>query len=141
MRPLTFVNGVIFGSAASLGAVLGVVLFFRWVMRIDPTLDQTVVQSDLPLGDLVEDMLIFSALAAVAGLGFWGELRARSWRGAVDGLLAVGLAAAMIHFFADPAVRLVDYAWLALTALVVGSILIVLRRLGATRYLSRRLGE
>lgn len=141
MRPLTFVNGVIFGSTAALGAVLGIVLFFRWVMRLDPSLDQTVVQSDLPLSGLVEDMAIFCALAGIAGLGFWGELLAKPWRGVADGALTLGLAAAAIFFFADPEARLVAYARLAFTALAFGLLITFLRRVGLMRQLRRWLGE
>ena len=141
MRPQTFVNGVIFGSAAALGAVLGVVLLFRWFMRIDPSLDQTVVQSDLPLTSLVVDMALFCALAAVAGLAFWGELAAKPWRLAMDGLLGFCLVAAAIFFFADPDARLAAYAQLAFAALVFGLLFAVLRRFGLMRHLTRWLGE
>ncbi|HSC47710.1 MAG TPA: hypothetical protein VLG68_06470 [Gammaproteobacteria bacterium] len=141
MRPLTFVNGVLFGSTASLGAVLGVVLLFRWVMRLDTSLDQTVVQSNLPLGSLVEYMAVFSALAAVAGLGFWGELTAKPWRGLVDGLLGFCLTAAAIFFFADPDARLAAFAQLACVALVVGLLYTALRRFGLGQYLTRWLGD
>lgn len=141
MRPLTFVNGVIFGSAGALGAVLGIVLFFRWVMRIDPSLDQTVVQSDLPLGSLVEDMLIFCALASLAGLGFWGELLRKPWRAAVDILLGLGIAATAVFFFADPDVRATAYARLGVAALALALGFVVLRRFGLLQYLRRWLGE
>jgi len=141
MRPQTFVNGVIFGSAAALGVVLGVVLLFRGFMRIDPSLDQTVVQSELPLASLVVDMALLCALTAVAGLAFWGELAAKPWRSAMDGFLGFCLAAAAIFFFADPDARLAAYARLALITLVLGLLFVVLRRSGLMRYLTRWLGE
>ena len=101
MRPLAFINGVILGSAASLGGAIAVILFFRWVMTLDATLDQTVVQGHLPLGALAADMFLFLALTAVAALAFLGELRERRWRAAADLGLAAALTAVFIWFFAE----------------------------------------
>lgn len=141
MRPLAFINGVILGSAGSLAAVLGVILFFRWVMVQDPSLDQTVVQSHLPLGQLLRDMGVFTLLTAAALAGFWGELRQRSWRGAADFVLAVTLSAVFVYFFAAPASQLADFAFLALVAAVVAFLYKLARWAGLLARLQRWLGE
>lgn len=141
MRPLTFINGVIFGSAAALGAVLAIIIFFRWVLTQDNTLDQTVVSSDLPLGELLRDMLIFMGLTALSGAAFLGELLRRPWRGAVDYLMAVALVAVIVFFFADPATRPRDMALLALTAALGAVLLTALGRMGFLQRISAWLGD
>lgn len=138
---MTFVNGVLLGSAGALASVLGVILFFRWVMVGDATLDQTVVQSDLPLGALVRDMCIFTVLALLALVAFWGELRDRRWRLAADWLLSLALAGVILWFFAEPGLRLRDFTVLA--ALGCAGVLIygIFSRLGWVARLSRWLGD
>ncbi len=132
MRPLAFINGVILGSAGSLGGAIGVILFFRWVMTLDSSLDQTVVVGHLPLAALVTDMSLFLALTALAALAFWGELRERRWRAGADLALAAGLAAVFIWFFADAATRARDFLLLAFAAVAAAAALSVAWRLGLT---------
>ena len=141
MRPMTFINGVIFGSAAALGAVLLLIIFFRWVLTQDASLDQSVVLSSLPLGELLRDALLFLALGALAGAGFCGELLRKPWRGAVDYLLAVAVTGVIIFFFAEPETRLRDLAGLAALALVGAALLTALGRLGVLRRVADWLGE
>jgi hypothetical protein len=119
---MTFINGVLLGSSGALAVVLGVILFFRWTMLGDPSLDQTVVQSDLPLGELLRDMAIFGALALLALAAFLGELRARRWRLLADWLMSVALVAVVIFFLGNPAARLGDFTVLAAVA-VLGAII------------------
>jgi hypothetical protein len=119
---MTFINGVLLGSSGALAVVLGVIVFFRWTMLGDPTLDQTVVQSDLPLGELLRDMAIFGALALLALAAFLGELRARRWRLLADWLMSVALVAVVIFFLGNPAARLGDFTVLAAVA-VLGAII------------------
>ena len=130
MRPMTFINGVILGSSGALGCVLGLIIFFRWVLTQDQTLDQTVVLSSLPLDQLVEYMLIFLGLTALAGAGFAGELLRKPWRGVADYLLATALVGVILFFFADAAARLRDLVLLALIALVGAALLTLLARMG-----------
>ena len=141
MRPMTFINGVILGSAGALGSVLGIIIFFRWVLTQDNTLDQTVVLSDLPLGDLVRDMLLFLGLTALAGAGFVGELLQKPWRGAVDYLLAAAVAGVVIFFFAEPAARGRDLVFLALAALLGAALLTALGRMGLLKRVSTWLDD
>ncbi|MGE5624151.1 MAG: hypothetical protein ACM3ZT_01230 [Bacillota bacterium] len=141
MRPLTFINGVILGSAGALGAVMGVILFFRWTMTGDPTLDQTVVQSDLPVGEILRYMCIFTGLSLVALTAFWAELRQRSWRQAADFVLAVTLCGVLIWFFADPDRRFSDLVLLAAIAAVLAVVLTTAVRLGLVARVTRWLGD
>lgn len=141
MRPLTFINGVILGSAGALGAVLGVILFFRWVMTGDPTLDQAVVQDSLPLGELLRDMLIFLGLSLVALAAFWGGLRLKPWRGVADFVLWVTLLWVLIFFFADPARYLRDVAFLGAGAGAAGVLLTAAGRSGLIARLTHWLGD
>jgi hypothetical protein len=133
MRPLTFITGVIFGSAAALGLVLGLVLFFRWDMTLDTSLDQTVVQTDLPVATLVLDMLIFLGLAVLSGLALWGDLRRKAWRGRAVYLMAVALTGVCIFFLADAALRLRELAYLAVLAACLALSYALARRLGLVR--------
>ena len=141
MRPLTFINGVLLGSSGALACVLGLIVFFRWVLASDPSLDQTVVQSDLPLGELLRDMVIFIGLALLALAGFLGELRLRRWRGIADGCLATALVGVVIFFFAEPVTRLRDFGILGLTAVLGALVFGVAWRLGLWSRLGAWLGE
>ncbi len=138
---MTFINGVILGSSGALGSVLGIILFFRWMLTRDASLDQNVVRSDLPLSDLLVYMCIFMALGALALAGFWGELRSKPWRGAADYALGVAVVAVLVYFFADPAKRPRDFALLGLAALVAAVLLNVARRAGLLARWSEWLGE
>ena len=141
MSPLTFINGVILGSAGALGSVLGVILFFRWVMTGDPSLDQAVVQGSLPLGELLRDMLIFLGLSLLALAAFWGEVRLKPWRVAADFVLWVTLLWVLIFFFADPARYLRDAALLGAGAAALAVLFTVAGRLGLVARLARWLGD
>lgn len=141
MRPMTFINGVIFGSSAALGVVLVLIIFFRWVLTQDATLDQNVVLSSLPLGELLRDALLFLALAALAGAGFLGELLRKPWRGVADYLLAVAVTGVIIFFFAEAQTRLPDLVCLAALALVGAALLTALARLGVLKRVTDWLGE
>jgi hypothetical protein len=141
MRPMTFINGVIFGSSAALGVVLVIIIFFRWVLTQDATLDQNVVLSSLPLADLLRYMLIFLALAGLAGVAFFGELLRKPWRGTLDYLLTAAVVGVVIFFFAEPATRLADLARLAALTLVGAALLAALGRMGLLKRISDWLGE
>jgi hypothetical protein len=141
MRPMTFINGVIFGSAAALGVVLLIIIFFRWVLTQDASLDQSVVLSSLPLGELLRDALLFLALAALAGAAFLGELLRKPWRSVMDYLLAVAVTGVILFFFAEPEVRLRDLACLAALALVGAALLTALARMGVLKRVADWLGE
>jgi hypothetical protein len=119
MRPLSFVNGVIFGSTTALGGVSGLILLFRYVLTLDDSLDQAVVRSALPLGELGRSTLIFSVLAVLAGLAFWGQVASRRWRWLAEFALASALAAAVIWYLAASGNRERDLVVLALCILVV----------------------
>lgn len=141
MRPMTFINGVILGSSGALGCVLGIIVFFRWMLTRDASLDQNVVRSDLPLGDLLVYMCIFLAVGVLALAGFWGELRDKPWRGAADFALGVSVVAVLVYFFADPAARPRDFTLLGLAALLAAVLLTLARRTGLLPRWSRWLGE
>jgi hypothetical protein len=110
-------------------------------MTRDPSLDQTVVQGSLPIGELLHDMLIFLGLALLALAAFWGELRQKSWRGAADFVLCVTLLWVLIFFFADPARYLRDVALLGMGAASGAVLLTVAGRLGLFARLERWLGD
>src|ERR1700749_1146307 len=119
MRPLTFINGVILGSTGALASVLVIIFFFRWTLTSDPTLDQTVVTSDLPRDELLRDLLIFTGLALLALAAFRGELPVKRGRLMADYVMAVAVVGVVLFFFAEPANRLRDFAVLAVAAVLV----------------------
>lgn len=119
MRPLTFLNGVILGSTAALGGVSGVILLFRYLLTRDGSLDQTVVQSALPLGELGRDALMFSVLALISGFAFWGQVKDRRWRWIAEVALILGLSAVATWFLAVPGNRARDLIALGSGGLVV----------------------
>lgn len=141
MRPLTFINGVLLGSSGALASVLGVILFFRWTLTSDPSLNQTVVHSDLPLGELLRDLCIFTVLALLALAAFLGELRVRHWRLVADYLLAVTLVGVVLFFFAEPDARVRDLVLLAVAALAGVLLYGVARSLGWTARFATWLGD
>ena len=141
MRPLTFINGVLLGSSGALASVLGIILFFRWTLISDPSLNQTVVHSDLPLGELVRDLCIFTGLALLALAAFLGELRVKRWRLVADYLMSVALVGVVVYFFAEPETRLRDLSLLAVAAVVVVMLYGAARSLGWTARFSVWLGD
>lgn len=122
MRPMTFINGVILGSAAALAGVLGVILIFRLALISDHSLDQVVVRSDLPLGELLHDMLIFAALTLFSGLAFWGQLMQKRWRWLTECALAVAVAAVLIYFLASAENRVRDFWFLGVITVLGASV-------------------
>ncbi|HET7923110.1 MAG TPA: hypothetical protein VFM15_10190 [Gammaproteobacteria bacterium] len=135
MRPLTFINGVIFASLTALTGVLGIIVFLRWIMSIDPGLDQSVIRNSLPLRTLGQYILLFGILAVIAGAAFWAELRQQRWRWGLEAVLAFGLAAALVYFLAGTGDRLRDLALLG----AIGGVCAVLWLLGRATGLTRRL--
>ena len=141
MRPMTFINGVIFGSSAALGVVLGIIIFFRWVLTQDATLDQTVVLSSCPWANSCATCCSSWRLAASRGAAFLGELLPEPWRGTLDYLLTVAVVGVVIFFFAEPATRLADLACLAALTLAGAALLTALGRMGFLKRVSDWLGE
>lgn len=141
MRPLTFINGVILGSTTALGGVCGVILFFRYVLMRDPSLDQAVVQSALPLGELGRNTLMFSVLAVLAGVAFWSQVTLRSWRWLAEIALVLGLAAVVTWLVAAPENRDRDLAVLGVIALVILALGVAGWRTGLFRLVSTWLGD
>ncbi len=130
MRPMTFINGVLLGSSGALAVVLGLILFFRWLMVGDPTLDQGVVTSELPLGEIMRDMVIFGGLALLSLAAFLGELRLKRWRLIADWLMVVTLVGVILFFFAEPGALLRDFTLLALAGILVAVIYGIFSRSG-----------
>jgi hypothetical protein len=141
MRPMTFINGVLLGSSGALAIVLGLILFFRWLMVGDPTLDQTVVQSDLPFGELLRDMVIFGGLAFLSLAAFLGELRLKRWRRIADWLMAMALVGVILFFLAEPAEWLRDFSLLALAGILAAVIYGIFSRSGWAARLTHWLGD
>jgi hypothetical protein len=84
MRPLAVLIAIVTGSAVSLAVGLlmtGIVLLFM------PAHAERFVAEK---GPLLQAILLFTLLSAIAGLALYGELRARQWRlGAMAALVAM----------------------------------------------------
>jgi hypothetical protein len=138
---MTFINGVLLGSSTALTVALGFILLFRWTMVGDPTLDQTVVQSDLPLGEILRDMFIFGVLASFALAAFVGELRVKRWRLLADWLMSVTLVGVIIFFLGAPAARTRDLTVLAVVAILSAIVYGIFSRTSWATRLASWLGD
>ena len=87
MRPLTVLNGIIFGSCLSIFIGLAVTWFlFMLLAPENPSLQ-------VELGPLGLYMLIFLGMSLVSGVAFLGQLLRKAWRWwAEAGLLLAGTA-------------------------------------------------
>ena len=87
MGPLGFLTGVVLGSAASISAVLAMVLVMFLLVSSD---HPALVQEYRPL---VHAVILFGLLAVVAGLAFFGLQKRRRWRWLAQGAMWASLAA------------------------------------------------
>jgi len=87
MGPLGFLTGVVLGSAASIAAVLLMVLVIFLVVSSD---HPSLLEEYRPL---VRAVILFGLLAVVAGAAFVGLQKHRTWRWAAQGLMWATLAA------------------------------------------------
>jgi len=95
MQPFTVVLGVILGSLFSIAFSLAVVLLVFWILRNDHP------RFDAEMPELFRATLIFIGLALLAGFGFVGTLRERSWRYAFLAALWAGLVAMGWYYWPD----------------------------------------
>lgn len=93
MRPLTVITGIVLGSCVSITASLGAVLIIFLVLGDDyPRLAAE-------FGALVESLLIFVALTAVAGLSFYSMLIRHTWRATAQILMWLALVATGSYYW------------------------------------------
>ena len=93
MQPFTVILGVVFGSLFSIGFSLAVVLLVFWILREDHP------RFDAEMPELFRATLIFGSLALIAGFGFLGTIRHRTWRYAPLAILWVGLGLAGWYYW------------------------------------------
>lgn len=86
MGPLGFLTGIVLGSAASIAAVLVMVMVIFLAVSAD---HPALLDEYRPL---LRAVLLFGVLAAVAGAAFIGLQKRRSWRWAAQGLMWAMLA-------------------------------------------------
>ncbi|MBM4197185.1 MAG: hypothetical protein FJ197_08840 [Gammaproteobacteria bacterium] len=87
MHPFTVVLGVVAGSLLSLASGLGIVLAVFWLLRDEHP------RFAFELPELMRATAMFTVLSVFASAGFVGQVRARRWRFAPQGLLWAGLVA------------------------------------------------
>ncbi len=87
MGPLGFLTGVVLGSAASIAAVLMMVLVIFLAVSSD---HPSLLEEYRPL---VRAVILFGLLAVVAGVAFVGLQKHRAWRWAAQGVMWATLAA------------------------------------------------
>ena len=93
MRPVTAVLGIISGSLLSLAFGLCVVLLVFWILRDE----HPQFAAEFP--ELARGALIFSILALVSGLAFFGTVRGQRWRYGLLTLLWAGLFLAGFYYW------------------------------------------
>ncbi len=87
MRPLAVLLGIVMGSTVSIAVALALTLIVFLAM---PDQSDRLAAEFAPLARSVSGSL---ALAIVASLSFYGELRLRSWRLVAHTLLAAAMLA------------------------------------------------
>lgn len=92
MTPLTFVSGVLLGSAASIFFGLLVVLGLYVALG----LDEPRIAAEFP--GLWRSALIFLVVTAACAIGFIGQLRQARWRWLGQGLMWASVAATAAWF-------------------------------------------
>jgi len=95
MQPFTVVLGVILGSLFSIAFSLSVVLLVFWILRNDHP------RFDAEMPELFRATLIFAGLALLAGFGFLGTLKERTWRYAFLAALWAGLLATGWYYWPE----------------------------------------
>ncbi len=95
MQPFTVILGIVLGSLVSIAFSLNVVLFIFWVLYDD----HPRFSAEMP--EVVRGTLIFSYLAVVAGVSFFGTVTRQRWRYAGLGLLWASLLATGFYYWPD----------------------------------------
>ncbi|MDR2214906.1 MAG: hypothetical protein LBE59_03580 [Nevskiaceae bacterium] len=95
MRPLTALLGIVMGSLVAMFAGLAMTLA---VYLLLPEYHDRLAGERLPL---LKAVGWTACLAAVAALAFFGEIKDRRWKRAVQGALAVLLAAFAAAYWPD----------------------------------------
>lgn len=93
MLPFSVILGVILGSLVAIAFSLGAVLILFWLLQDD----HPRFAAELPA--LARSAIIFAGLAVLAGAGFLGTLRRRSWRHVVLGLFWAALVATSWYYY------------------------------------------
>ncbi|MDX1443309.1 MAG: hypothetical protein R3270_05965 [Gammaproteobacteria bacterium] len=90
MRPLTALNGIIFGSCLSIFIGLAVtLLLFSLLAPENPSLQ-------VELGPLGIYTLVFLGMASISGVAFLGQLKRSTWRWWAEGALALAGAGTVL---------------------------------------------
>lgn len=118
MRPMTFINGVIFACSTALAGGLVIIMLFRWTMRMDPSLDQALVQGSLPLRELFRNLVLFIVLAIIAGIALRAEIKRRNWLWGAEAVLALAIAAVIVFMLVNPAQQMRDLGILSLLGVI-----------------------
>jgi uncharacterized transporter YbjL len=95
LQPFTVILGIVLGSLVSIAFSLSVVLLVFWILYDD----HPRFSAEMP--EVVRGTLIFTYLAIVAGLSFFGTLTHRTWRFAALALLWVSLLAAGYYYWPE----------------------------------------
>jgi hypothetical protein len=93
VQPFTVILGIVLGSLVSIAFSLSVVMLVFWIL-LD---DHPRFSAEMP--EVVRGTLIFSFLAIVAGVSFFGTLMGRTWRFAGLGMLWISLFAAGYYYW------------------------------------------
>jgi hypothetical protein len=93
MQPFTMILGIVLGSLVSIAFSLSVVMLVFWILYDD----HPRFSAEMP--EVVRGTLIFSYLAIVAGVSFFGTLTHRIWRYIGLGLLWTSLFATGYYYW------------------------------------------
>ncbi len=130
MRPITFLNGIIFACSSAITLAMGVMLLMRLVLLSDQSVNAQEVMGQLPAADLLRYAATLFVVAVCAGWAFFGQLFLRPWRWRAQAVQVAAVLAALAYLFtpADGRVQVLEGVALITGVIALGQFSGLLRR-------------
>lgn len=105
MRPITFVNGIIFACSTVMTLVLGGMLLMRMALLSDQSVNPAELAGQLPAAELVRYALTVAVVAFCAAWALAGQLFLKPWRWRAQAAQLAAIVGAMGYLLASPGQR------------------------------------